>query len=85
MAKFNALNYKRDLKNAQHFAFIQAFITALTAAGFTAQKIVARLALLVSAFAEEDRYYMIARASEIVAPTVATPRPDAHARPQRRR
>ena len=33
MAKFNALNYKRDLKNARHFAFIYAFITALTAAG----------------------------------------------------
>jgi len=32
MAKFNVLNYKRDLKNAQHFAFIQAFITALMAA-----------------------------------------------------
>lgn len=48
-------------------AFIQAFITALTAAGFTAQKIAAKLALLVSAFAEEDRYYMMASASEIVA------------------
>ena len=48
MSKFNNL-YKRDLKNAQHFAFIQAFITVATAAGFTAQKIVAKLAELVSA------------------------------------
>ena len=67
MAKFNPLNYKRDLKNAQHFAFIQAFITWLNTAGFTAQKITAKQAALTSAFADEDRYYMIARASEIVA------------------
>ena len=39
MATFNSLSYKRDLKNAQHFAFIQAFITALQQSGMTAQKI----------------------------------------------
>lgn len=38
MAKFQALKYKRDLKNAQHFAFIQAFITAVTNAGFSAAR-----------------------------------------------
>jgi hypothetical protein len=71
MAKFQSLKYKRDLKNAQHFAFIQAFITALTAAGFTAAKIVSKLAELVTAFGVEDRYYMIVRASEIIAQRTA--------------
>jgi len=71
MANFQALNYKYRLKNAQHYAFIQAFITALTAAGFTAAKIVAKLAELVTAFGVEDRYYMIVRASDIVAQRTA--------------
>ena len=70
MAKFSKL-YKRDLKNGQHFAFIEAFITALTAAGFTAQRIVAALAALVAKFAVEDRYYKQYRASEIVAQRTA--------------
>ena len=70
MSKFNNL-YKRDLKNAQHFAFIQAFITVATAAGFTAQKIVAKLAELVSAFSTEDHFYMQFRASEIIAQRTA--------------
>ena len=70
MAKFNNL-YKRDLKNAQHFAFIQAFITVATAAGFTAQKIVAKLAELVTAFSTEDHFYMQFRASEIIAQRTA--------------
>lgn len=67
MATFNSLSYKRDLKNAQHFAFIQAFITALQQSGMTAQKIQALLTQLTQAFAVEDRYYMQVRASEIVA------------------
>ena len=67
MATFNSLSYKRDLKNAQHFAFIQAFITALQQSGMTAQKIQAQLNQLNQAFAVEDRYYMQVRASEIVA------------------
>ena len=71
MATFQPLNYKIKLKNAQHFAFIQAFITALQAAGFTAAKLLAKLAELVAAFAEEDRYYMVVRASEIVAQRAA--------------
>ena len=37
------MKYLRDLKNAQHFAFIQAFITALQAAGFAAARIAAKL------------------------------------------
>ena len=70
MAKFSNLK-KRDLKNAQHFAFIQAFITAVTAAGFTAQRIVSALAALVAAFQNEDHHYMQFRASEIVAQRTA--------------
>ena len=70
MGTFKKLK-KRDLKNAQHFAFIQAFITALTAAGFAAARIVAKLAELVTAFGEEDKYYMIVRASEIIAQRAA--------------
>ena len=71
MTKFNSLKYNRDLKNGQHFAFIQAFITALQAVGFTAARIVAKLAELVNAFGAEDHWYMIARASEIVAQRAA--------------
>ena len=67
----NKLCYKRDLKNAQHFAFIQAFITALQAAGFTAARILAKLAELIAAFAIEDQWYMLARASKIIAQRAA--------------
>ena len=67
MAQFQSLNYKIKLKNAQHFAFMQEFITALTNAGFSAQKIATKKTQLETAFHEEDRYYMITRASEIVA------------------
>ena len=61
MALFQPLKYKRDLKNAQHFAFM----------GFTAAKIVAKLAELVTAFGIEDKFYMIVRASEIIAQRTA--------------
>ena len=71
MSKFQPLNYKNRLKNGQHFAFIQAFITALQAASFSAAKIVAKLAELVNAFGMEDHWYMIARASEIIAQRAA--------------
>ena len=66
MGKINSLQKVR-LKNAQHFAFIQAFITALTACGFTAQRIVSALTALSGAFGVEDQYYMKVRASDIVA------------------
>lgn len=58
---------KTKLKNAQHYAFIDAFLTAIAQENFTAAKIVALLALLSTAFTEEDRLYMIARASELIA------------------
>ena len=58
---------KRSLKNAQHYELIDAFITVLVAAGFSAAKIVALLNSLRNVFSEEDRWYMVARASEIIA------------------
>ena len=58
---------KTKLTNAQHFAFLEAFITVLQQAGFTAAKITALLAQLITAFQEEDRWYMIARNSELIA------------------
>ncbi len=67
MATFQLFGDKRRLKNAQHFAFIQAFITAIQQSGMTAQKIQALLTQLNQAFAVEDRYYMQIRASEIIA------------------
>ena len=67
MASFQALNYKIKLKNAQHFAFIQAFITSIQTANFSATKISAKLAELISAFSTEDHWYMQTRASEIIA------------------
>ncbi|MBR0036237.1 MAG: hypothetical protein IJP70_01205 [Bacteroidales bacterium] len=70
MATFQKI-YKPDLKNAQHFAFMQAFITALGNAAFAAQKITSKKTQLETAFREEDRHYMVARASEIVAQRAA--------------
>ena len=58
---------KKSLKNAQHFEFIDAFITVLTAAGLSSAKIAALLTELQTAFGEENRLYMIARTSEIIA------------------
>ena len=66
MSKFSNLQ-KRDLKNSQHFDFIEAFITVLTEAGFSAQKIATLLALLGEQHQEEDRWFMITRSSEIIA------------------
>ena len=53
--------------NAQHYEFMDVFITVLVEAGFTAAKITALLSQQQTAFSEEDRWYMIARASEIIA------------------
>ena len=58
---------KNNLTTAQHYEFMDVFITVLTEAGFTAAKITALLSQLRTAFAEEDRCYMVARASEIIA------------------
>ena len=58
---------KKSLMNAQHYEFMDVFITVLVEAGFTAAKITALLSQQQTAFSEEDRWYMIARASEIIA------------------
>lgn len=58
---------KRSLKNAQHYELIDAFITVLVEANFSAAKIVALVSQLRTVFSEEDRWYMVARASEIIA------------------
>ena len=55
------------MTNAKHFAFIEAFITLLTAAGFTSQKILDALALIKAKFAVERRWYGQFRASETIA------------------
>ena len=65
MAKFLRPN-KAGLLNAQHYEFMDVFITVLVEAGFTAAKITALLSQLQTAFSEENRLYMIARASEII-------------------
>ena len=66
MAKFLRPN-KAGLMNAQHYEFMDVFITVLVEAGFSAAKIAALVSQLQSAFSEEDRWYMVARASEIIA------------------
>ncbi|MBO7582053.1 MAG: hypothetical protein J6T38_11125 [Bacteroidaceae bacterium] len=58
---------KTGLKNAQHFSFIHAFITLMDEENWSAAKIVALLQQLKTAFSEEDRWYMVAKASEIIA------------------
>jgi hypothetical protein len=58
---------KRLLTNAQHFAFYEAFMTVLQQANFTAAKITALQSQLVTAFQEEDRWYMQARNNDLIA------------------
>ena len=73
MSKFLRPN-KASLKNAQHFAFIQAFITVMQEQGFSAAKITALLTELVTSFGTENFYYMQARTSELVAQRTAADR-----------
>ena len=64
MSKFNRPS-KANLRNAQHFEFIRAFLTVLDDSNFRATKIQEDTARLATAFQEEDRWFMIARASEL--------------------
>lgn len=66
MSKFIRIN-KPHLQNAQHYAMLEAFVTVFTEAGFTAPKLVTLFATLNTKFSNEDRYYMLARASEVIA------------------
>lgn len=65
MAKFLRPSKKR-FKNAQHFAFIDAFLTIAEAAGFSAARIVTLLTALRTAFNDEDGWYKVSRASDTI-------------------
>ena len=66
MTKFIKPN-KVALKNAQHYSLMEAFKTVLEEAGFSAAKIVSLLTAFLNCFNTEERYYMLARASEVIA------------------
>ena len=66
MTKFIRPN-KTRLKNPQHYEFVNAFITSITSANLSATKISTLVTRLSAAFQEEDRWYMISRASDIIA------------------
>ncbi len=66
MGKFLRPN-KASLKNPQHYELINAFLTVIADAGLSAAKITALVTQLTTAFQEEDRLYMQARASELIA------------------
>ena len=66
MAKFLRPS-KKSLQNPQHYEFINAFLTTIVAAGLPAAKIIALVTQLTTAFQEEDRLYIIARASQLIA------------------
>ena len=66
MKKFSYLS-KRELKNAQHYDFIEAFIAVCLAANFVAAKILSALATLRALFAVEDSLFLKSRASEVIA------------------
>ena len=82
MATFQLFGDKRRLKNAQHFAFIQAFITALQQSGMTAQKIQALAltpALAVQAQTQEAQVPTPAAApTAAAAQAPATPQTPTH-------
>ena len=58
---------KKSLQNPQHYEFINAFLTVIVASGLSAAKIMALVEQLSTAFQEEDRLFMIARASQLIA------------------
>ena len=58
---------KNKLQNPQHFEFINAFLTVIGASGLSAAKVVALVEQLSTAFQEEDRLFMIARTSQLIA------------------
>ena len=66
MTKFLRPN-KASLQNPQHYEFINAFLTVIVASGLSASKIMALVEQLSTAFQEEDRLFMIARASQLIA------------------
>lgn len=73
MSKFYRPN-KVNLRNAQHFTFIEAFLAVVGASDFRQTKIQNLIVQLTAAFQEEDRWFMIARTSELIAQRVAADR-----------
>ena len=73
MAKFRPLPKSR-LTNAQHFAFVDAFIKYANQTGFSAAKVLAALQTLVTVFGSENDLYMVVKASEIIAQKEAADR-----------
>lgn len=66
MAKF-IRPVKKNLKNAQHYSLMEAFKTVYGESGLTAAKLAALFSTFNTTFSVEDRYYMLARASEVIA------------------
>lgn len=66
MANFIRPN-KSKLQNAQHYSLMEAFKTVLNETNFSAAKLVALITAFLTCFSNEDRYYMLARASEVIA------------------
>ena len=65
MTKFLRPN-KSKLKNAQHYSLMEAFRTVLTAAALAGVKLQTLVTAWMACFEEENRCYMVARASEII-------------------
>lgn len=63
MTKFNTLPRKK-LRNAAHFTVDEAFLAKLKAAAFEQAKITTLTADFEAAFADEDKYLQLSRASE---------------------
>lgn len=65
MNKFLRPN-KTKLKNAQHYSLMEAFKTVLTAAALAGVKLQTLVTAWLACFDDENRCYMVARASEII-------------------
>ena len=66
MATFLRPN-KTKLQNPQHYEFMNAFLTVMADSGLSATKITTLVSQLTAAFSEEDRCFLMARASAIIA------------------
>ena len=58
---------KKSLQNPQHYEFINAFLTVIADSGLSTTKITTLVSQLTAAFGEEDRCFLMARASAIIA------------------
>ena len=58
---------KKSLQNPQHYEFMNAFLTVIADSGLSATKITTLVSQLTTAFSEEDRCFLLARASALIA------------------